>query len=476
MFPNVTINAMNLCFPQQRPLSSSLIITICLAFSAFLGCQSESKYPNRPITLVCPWAAGGGTDRVSRQMAAHLEQELAVPVNVINATGGKGVTGHNRGMTAAPDGYTVTMITLELNTMHWSGLTNLTYNDCIPLYTVNEDYAALYVRTDAKWNTLQALEKEIRANPGQLKASGTASGGAWHLGIVGWLISSDMNAEDITWISSTGAGPSLQELISGGLDMVCCSLPEARTLLDSGQIRALGLMAPKRAFGFDDVKTFQEQGTAWTLGAWRGVAVPKETPAEVVDILSQAVGRIVEGKTTLTSESQSTTFPQFMEAQKFDPTFRTGDDLKQFLSSTDAKFQALLTSEAMQSVNTDRFSPMIFPNILLGLMGCVLVGITISSLSQRHTSDQLVPTTKQKIPRRGLMNFGIIVGATLTYLLFVETVGFVLLSMAITLVMLCWLGTRLSISLTITIFFVPLVYQIFANVLRVPLPHGWWGW
>ena len=130
-----------------------------------IGCRQESAYPSRPITIICPWAAGGGTDRVSRQMAMQLEQELGVPVNVVNATGGKGVTGHNRGLTARPDGYTLTMMTFELNTMHWMGLTELTYQNCVPLVSVNEDYAALLVRVEADWNSLGELESEIRQRP-----------------------------------------------------------------------------------------------------------------------------------------------------------------------------------------------------------------------------------------------------------------------------------------------------------------------
>jgi len=466
-----------------QPFPCGLILAICLGMTGMLGCRGEAVYPNRPITLVCPWAAGGGTDRVSRQMAAHLERELGVPVNVINATGGKGVTGHSRGMTAKPDGYTLTTITLELSTMHWIGLTELTYQDCIPLYSVNEDYAALYVRTDAAWNSLAELETEIKANPGKLKASGTASGGAWHLGVIGWLIAGGMSAEEITWISSTGAGPSLQELISGGLDMVCCSLPEARTLLESGQIRPLGLMAPKRAFGFEEVKTFREQGTDWSLGAWRGLAVPAGTPAEIVEMLTQIIGRIVEGETTIASgsDNRGTTFPQFMEAQRFDHTYRTGNELQEFLTETDAKFEELLTSEAMKSVNTDRFSPMIFPNIIMGLMACVFVGMTISTIRQRSIASNqpaqvLDEASTEKVESRGLMNFAVVIGAMLAYLLLVEIVGFVLLAGTIVLVMLCWLGTPLKISLGVTIVFVPLVYEVFASVLRVPLPRGWWGW
>src|SRR5688572_30436687 len=96
------------------------LFLLCLTAILLAGCGEPEEYPARPITLICPWGVGGGTDLVSRHMALHLEQELGAPVNVINATGGKGVTGHSRGLRAKPDGYTITMITLELNMLPWS--------------------------------------------------------------------------------------------------------------------------------------------------------------------------------------------------------------------------------------------------------------------------------------------------------------------------------------------------------------------
>ena len=141
----------------MRSCGLSCLLALLLLASVFFGCGQEERYPNRPLTLVCPWAAGGGTDRVSRQLAAYLEAELGVPVNVINATGGRGVTGHSRGLHARPDGYTMVLATVELNMMHWSGLTRLTYQDSTPLMSVNEDAAALIVRTDAPWQSRRHL-------------------------------------------------------------------------------------------------------------------------------------------------------------------------------------------------------------------------------------------------------------------------------------------------------------------------------
>ncbi|MCA9027722.1 MAG: tripartite tricarboxylate transporter TctB family protein [Planctomycetaceae bacterium] len=474
---------MNTQSAQPRPL------IVCLLLSLLAGCQRSSEYPSRPITLVVPWAAGGGTDRVSRQMAAHLEQELKVPVNVINATGGKGVTGHSRGLHARPDGYTLQMATLELNMMHWTGLTNLTYKDCIPLMSLNEDYAALFVRTDAPWKDLGELEQAIREAPGTLKSSGTTSGGAWHLALAGWLMAADFDVDDVVWISSTGANPSLQELISGGIDMVCCSLPEAETLYKAGQVRVIGVMSPKPVPGYEEVPTFVSQGRDWTLGGWRALALPVGTPPHIVEKLQAAVRKVVKGETTIANNTNGTeagqqkqTFPEFMDAAGFDRTYREGDELQTFFAETDEKFGNLLTTEAMKSVNTERYDSMAWPTILMGLIGLTLCALTVTHFVGPRTHDHLLPHSAgavaeetAPVPVRGVVNFLLIVGGVVLYCFIIEEAGFLVTAGALLFILLVALGTRVWVGALITVICVPLVWQLFAGLLRVPLPPGEWG-
>ena len=459
------------------------ILYLCLGLGLLLsGCGRQQQYPNRPITLVCPWAAGGGTDRVSRQMAAYLERELNVPVNVINATGGKGVTGHSRGLLARGDGYTLTMATLELNMMHWSGLTQLSPEDCIPIMSVNEDYAALFVSAGARWETLADLEAEIRAQPGELKASGTASGGAWHLALAGWLMQQSLSVDAVTWISSTGAGPSLQELMSGGLDMVCCSLPEAKHLLQAGEVRCLGVMAPKRARGFEMIPTFAESGSDWTLGGWRGVAVPRDTPPEIVQRLVTAVERVVSGKVSIevretTPDGQGTvrlqTFPQFMGNESFDNTARGPEEFKTFLIDSDEKFGELLTHEAMEAVNTDRYHPLIFPG-MLGLLASV-VGVAL--MLQRSIGARATEAAEGVSPTNaGRLNFLFVIVGIVFYVSTVERVGFIICAAVILLVMLLRFRARPLVAIVCATLLPPLLFYGFSHLLRVPLPHGWLGW
>ena len=438
-----------------------------LLFGLSMGCSSNNEFPSRPITIVCPWSAGGGTDRVSRQMALQLEAELGVPVSVINATGGKGVTGHNRGLTARPDGYTLTMMTFELNTMHWMGLTELTYRNCRPLLSLNEDYAALLVAQDSPWQSLADVLRAIEAKRGELTASGTASGGAWHLALAGWLIDSGLEANDVIWVPSAGSSPSLQQLLSGGVDMVCCSLPEARALIEADQVRALGVMSEKPALGFEQVPTFAEQGSSWTLGGWRGLSVPIETPEPVVERLAAAIEKIV----TRPVDAEGS-FAHFMQAQKFDATWRVPKDFKKFLAENDEKLGRLLQSEAMRAVTADRFSPYTYPGLILGLMAVGAIGLVWQRLANSETEaiQPVVPLDKR--------NYGVfaltlvLIGA---YAALADQVGFLITSAVLLLPLLLAMKTRWWVALTATCLVVLGLYFVFGQLLRVPLPGGWLG-
>ena len=134
-----------------------------------------------------PWGAGGGTDAVARFFGTYLEKELGQPVNVVNRTGGNGVVGHSAIAQAAPDGYTIGLITVEISMMHWQGLTELGPASYTPLALVNADPAGFQVAADSKYKTVQEVLDAIKANPGKLKASGTGQGGIWQLAIAGLL-------------------------------------------------------------------------------------------------------------------------------------------------------------------------------------------------------------------------------------------------------------------------------------------------
>ena len=291
-------------------------------------------YPERPITIVCPWGAGGGTDATARIVASILERDLGVPVNVVNRTGGSGVVGHSAIATAAPDGYTLGIITVEIGMMHWQGLTELTYKDYTALGLMNEDAAGLQVRAEAPYADAKALLDAVRSgDKGALKASGTGQGGIWHLALAGMLQAAGTAPDQVQWVPSQGAAPGLQDLVAGGVEMVTCSVPEAKSLLDAGKVRSLAVMSPQRNAAFPDVPTLKEAaGLDWTLGAWRGFAGPKGLPAEVTGVLVPALAKVYE----------SQEFKDFMSGRGFGTVYAPPAEFETFMASRDESLGAVM--------------------------------------------------------------------------------------------------------------------------------------
>lgn len=286
----------------------------------------QGAYPNRPVTVVVPWGAGGGTDATARIVASLLEKDLGQPFNVVNRTGGSGVVGHSAIATAAPDGYTIGMITVEITMMHWQGLTELDPTSYTPLALMNSDPPGVQVKADAPWKTVKELAEHIKANPGKLKASGTGQGGIWHLALVGWLKAMGLDANAVPWVPSNGAAPAMQDLAAGGVDIVTCSVPEARAMIDAGKAKSLAIMAPERNPQFAGVPTLNEElGINYSVGAWRGIAGPKGMPQPVVDRLVAALDKVYK----------SAEFQDFMKARGFGTVWRDPKGFAAFMAEGD---------------------------------------------------------------------------------------------------------------------------------------------
>ena len=239
-------------------------------------------YPSRPVTLIVPWGAGGGTDATARIIASLLEKELNQPVTVVNRTGGSGVVGHAAIASAPPDGYTIGLATVEIGMMHWQGLTELTGASYTPIGLVNADPAGIQVRADAPYKSVTELLAAIKANPGKFKASGTGQGGIWHLAIAGLLRDQKIDPAAVPWVPSNGAAPGLQDMVAGGVEIAPVSLPEARSLIDAGKVKSLAIMSDKPSSLYPNIPTLKSAiGSDWTMAAWRGIVAPKGIPPEV---------------------------------------------------------------------------------------------------------------------------------------------------------------------------------------------------
>ncbi len=306
-----------------------------LALAAVVATVSPSlaEYPERPITLIVPWGAGGGTDATGRIIGTLLQKELGQPVNVVNRTGGSGVVGHSAIATAQPDGYTIGVVTVEIGMMHWAGLTELSGKDYTPIALYNSDPAGLQVRVDSPWKTAKDLLDAVKAEPGKHKASGTGQGGIWHLALAGMLDKAGIDPAAAPWVPSQGAAPGLQELVASGVDIVPCSVVEASALMSAGKVRSLAVMGDQRIEAFSDVPTLKEAtGLDWQMSAWRGIAGPKGLPDDVTAKLTAAMETVWKSKE----------FVDFMKGRGFGTVWKPGEEYAKWMADSDANLGSVM--------------------------------------------------------------------------------------------------------------------------------------
>ena len=273
--------------PRRRVLAAGLLAA---ALPTALRAQS-GPYPNRPIELVVPAGAGGGTDVLARAFAEAAKKHLPQPITVINKPGASGMIGHGDMIAARPDGYKLAMVFAEIVIVPHLGMTKLSYEDFTPIARLNADPAAITVRADAPWNTIEEFLAASRAKPGELKMGNSGPGSIWHLAHAAL---EDKVGVKYNAIPFSGAAPAVVALLGGHVDAVAVSPGEVAAHVQSGKLKTLAVMADQRLKGFERVPTLKERGIDLSIGTWRGLAAPKGTPPEVITVLADAARKSVD--------------------------------------------------------------------------------------------------------------------------------------------------------------------------------------
>ncbi|MEM9223180.1 MAG: tripartite tricarboxylate transporter substrate binding protein [Pseudomonadota bacterium] len=319
----------------MRTVGMSAAAVVCLlAATPALAAECDWK-PERAVTYVVPWGAGGGTDANSRMLASLLENHFGVPFNVVNRTGGNGVTGHSAIASAEPDGYTVGSATVEINTMHHVGLTDLNRESITPIALLDIVPSSVLVKADSPFESLEQLLTHAKDNPGSLTASGTAQGGIWHLALAGMLNAEGIDPAAIRWIPSKGAAPAMQELMAGGVDIATPALSEGKALIEQGELKALAYMHTDRMAALPDVPTTAEStDSGWTLAAWITISGPEGLPEEIACSYEKAVLEAVETQD----------WADFKVSRGSEVVSMGSDDLKDFMAASDTALGNTITA------------------------------------------------------------------------------------------------------------------------------------
>ena len=271
--------------PSHLASRRALLLTAATGLLPVALRAQGTPYPSRHIELIVPAGAGGGTDVLSRAFAEAARKHLPQPITVVNRPGASGMIGHGEVINAKPDGYKLAMVFAEIVIVPHLGLTKLSYEDFTPIARLNHDPAAITVRADAPWHTIEEFIDASKAKPGEIKMGNSGPGSIWHLAHAAL---EDKVGIKFNPIPFGGAAPAVVALLGGHVDAVAVSPGEVATHVASRKLKTLAVMADKRLKGFDNVPTLKERGIDLAIGTWRGLAAPKGLPAEVLAVLVEA--------------------------------------------------------------------------------------------------------------------------------------------------------------------------------------------
>ena len=272
-----------LTFPRLLAAAATSVLLAAVPLAALA--QGAADYPNKPIELVVPFGAGGGTDVLARVFAEAAKKHVNQPMTVLNKPGASGGIGLAEVVAAKPDGYKIAMVTVEMAIIPHMGIVKFLPDDFTPIVRLNADPIVLTVRAEAPWNTVEEFVEAAKKSKEPMKFGNAGSGGLSHLAAaaLGQKIGTTF-----THVPFQGNAPAVVALLGGHIDAVTSSPSEVSTFIATGKLRTLGVFADQRfkGVGFDQVPTLKERKIDLSMGTWRGLAGPKNMPADVMSKLS----------------------------------------------------------------------------------------------------------------------------------------------------------------------------------------------
>jgi tripartite-type tricarboxylate transporter receptor subunit TctC len=295
-----------------------------------------TDYPNRAIELVVPYTAGGGTDSLARAFAEAARKHLPQTMIVVNKPGASGIIGWSDVVNSKPDGYKIAVLSGELTTMVHLGLTKISYEDLVPIAQLNYDPAAITVRADAPWNTIEEFLAEAKKRNGDMQLGNGGNGGIWHLAAVDL---EDKTGIKFNHVPFAGAAPSITALLGGHIDATAASAAEVSSYVAAGKLKTLAVMSQQRIKGFETVPTLKERKINVVVGNWRGLAVAKSTPPEIVKTLRIATAKIAKEQALLDA----------MDRLRMGAVYADGDAFRTLMAKDHAYYKDLIARLNIQN-------------------------------------------------------------------------------------------------------------------------------
>jgi tripartite-type tricarboxylate transporter receptor subunit TctC len=251
------------------------------ATAVSLGAQAA--YPDRPVKMIVPWAAGGDTDNIFRPLGQVLQKHLGQTVVVANVGGASGTRGAKEAKDSPPDGYALYAVHDYIHSTYWAGVADVKYTDFEPICMVSSTPSVLTASPKTPWKTLQEVINDAKQRPGQITVGATLASTSHFFPA---LIEKATGAK-FKYVSYEGLAPRMNAILGGHVDLTDSNLTQ-KGKVEAGQLKFLAIATEKRHPEMPNVPTLKELGINVVFDVNRGIMVPKGTPADVIGKLSSA--------------------------------------------------------------------------------------------------------------------------------------------------------------------------------------------
>jgi tripartite-type tricarboxylate transporter receptor subunit TctC len=319
----------------MKKLALALVLTIS---AAICTASAEDAYPNRPITMIVPFAAGGSSDVIARLIADQMSNNLGQRIVIENVTGAGGSIAMARAAKATPDGYTISIGNSGTNTAVYTLYPDakFTPDDFMPIGLVAKTSPIIAVKKDFPAQNLLEFIAYAKKNPGKVTLGHAGIGSSNYLICKTFVRAAKI---EVTLVGYRGGGPALNDLMGGQIDGVCDSAASVSSAIHAGRARGLTVSLNARLPSLADIPTSAEAGLPeFQLQGWNSLFTPKGTPQAVIDRLNASIRKGVTNEKYLKLLGDLGSIPPTDEEMK--PEY-----VRQFVSQEIAKFRDLLGAD-----------------------------------------------------------------------------------------------------------------------------------
>lgn len=297
-----------------------------IALCAFANVQAA--YPDRPVKLIVPWAAGGDTDNIFRPFAPALQKALGgTTVVIANIGGASGTVGAREAKGSPPDGYTLYAVHDYIHSTYYTGMSDVNYTDFEPICLISGTPSVLTASPKTKWNTMQEMVADAKAHPGQISVGATL-GSTSHFFPA--LVEKAAGIK-FKYVSYDGLAQRMNSILGGHIDLTDGNLTQ-KGKVDAGQLKFLAIGTEKRSPEMPNVPTLKELGYNVVYSVSRGLLAPKGTPNDILSKLEAACGQAAKDPAFVESMKKQGTDVPYLDRKGYAEFLKKNDILNKDLS------------------------------------------------------------------------------------------------------------------------------------------------